>query len=141
MVPADLAEVAAIEVETLTPWTFSALQQELEIGGAIQLVAVNGEARLLGWCCGRVVPPEAELLKIAVEEKSRKCGVAGKLLEHLFLELEKQKVTDLFLEVRSNNQAALSFYEKHGFFHLGQRPNYYTNPPESAILLQKSFLK
>ena len=140
MIAADLAEVAAIEGENLSPWSISSLALDLEIQRAINFVAVTETlvGQILGWYSCRVIYPEGELLKIAVRKKNRECGVGHFLFEHLCHELQKRKVTSLFLEVRSNNSTALRFYEKHGFLPVGSRPGYYTDPPDSAIILSKS---
>ena len=138
MVKADLVGVSAIERETLSPWSAGSLAQELEIPQAIQLVAEASGTHVLGWCACRLVLPEAELLKITVKKKNRERGIGRSLLEYLFSDLQKRKVTSLFLEVRSNNRIALDFYEKHGFLHVGSRPGYYTDPPDSAMILKKN---
>ncbi len=135
---ADIAVVGAIECETFSPWSSLSLAQELEIPQAIQLVAEKAEDQVIGWCACRVISPEAELLKIAVRNANRKRGIGRFLFEHLFAELQKRKVTSLFLEVRSGNFTALDFYDKHGFLRVGSRPNYYTDPPDDAIILKKN---
>lgn len=138
MVKADLAGVAAIECETLSPWSAGSVAEELEIRPAIQLVAEGAEAQIFGWCACRVIWPEAELLKIAVKKMNRERGIGRSLLEQLFGELHKRKVTSLLLEVRSNNRVALDFYEQYGFLQVGSRPGYYTEPPDSAMILKKN---
>ncbi len=138
MAQADLGAVAAIERETFSPWSARSLAEELQIPRASQWVAESAEKEILGWYACREVWPEAELLKIAVKKTNRERGIGSFLLEHLFLELQKRKITCLFLEVRSGNRTALRFYEKNGFLHVGTRPGYYTDPPDSAMILKKN---
>lgn len=140
MTAADLAEVAVIEFESPSPWSEALLAQELEVRESIQFVAENSVSQVVGWCACRVILPEAELLKIAVKKKNRERGIGRFLLEFLFGELKKRKVTTLFLEVRSQNRIALYFYEAHGFFCVGSRPDYYLDPPDSAMILRKNLL-
>lgn len=140
MTQADLAGVAAIESESPSPWSKALLGQELVVRSSIQLVAESSGHQLLGWCACRVIHPEAELLKIAVKKKNRERGIGRFLLEFLFGELIKRKVTSLFLEVRSKNRTALNFYEGHGFFCVGSRPDYYVDPPDRAMNLRKNIL-
>lgn len=140
MTAADLAEVAAIESQSPSPWSEALLAQELEVYASIQLVAESFGHQLVGWCACRIICPEAELLKIAVKKKNRERGIGRFLLEFLLGELKKRKVTNLFLEVRSKNRAAFNFYEGHGFFCVGSRPDYYIDPPDSAMILRKNFL-
>jgi ribosomal-protein-alanine N-acetyltransferase len=138
MVKADLGGVRLIERETLSPWSAISIAQELEIPQAIQIVAEAPDTQIVGWCACRVIWPEAELLKIAVKKNNRKQGIGRLLVEHLVGELQKRKISSLFLEVRSNNYTALNFYHNHNFLHVGSRPGYYTDPPDSAMVLKKN---
>ena len=134
----DLFEVAAIECENISPWSLQLLSQELEIQQACQFVVEAPDAQIIGWCACRVIWPEAELLKIAVKKEHRVRGVGRILFKHLFDELQTRKVTSLFLEVRLGNRIALDFYKRHGFVRVGARPGYYTDPPDSAMILKKN---
>jgi ribosomal-protein-alanine acetyltransferase len=138
MVKADLGAVAAIEREAPSSWSARSLAEELQVSQANQGVAESAEKEILGWYACREVGPEAELLKIAVKKANRERGVGRFLLGHLFLELQKRKVACLFLEVRSGNRTAIRFYEKNGFLQVGVRPGYYTDPPDSALILKKN---
>ncbi len=127
-----------MEEENLSPWSVQSLTQELAVQQALQYVAEVPGGHLVGWCAGRVLQPDAELLKIAVRKKYRKGGIGGLLLQKLVDALQKRDITSLFLEVRTSNRAALGFYTKHGFLHVGSRPGYYTDPPGSAMILKKN---
>ncbi len=138
MVHADLDGVVAIEGEILSPWSAKALAEELEAQSAIQFVAEGPGAQIFGWCACRVIWPEAELLKIATKRTKRERGIGRSLLERLVDELQKREVTDLFLEVRSYNHVAINFYKRHGFHQVGSRAHYYSEPPDSAMILKKN---
>ena len=127
-----------MEEENLSPWSVQSLTEELAVQQALQYVAEVPGGHLIGWCVGRVLHPDAELLKIAVRKKFRKSGIGGLLLQKLVDALQKRDITSLFLEVRTSNRAALGFYTKHGFLHVGSRPGYYTDPPDSAMILKKN---
>jgi ribosomal protein S18 acetylase RimI-like enzyme len=44
-------------------------------------------------------------------------------------------VSELTLEVRASNRAALGFYRAQGFEETGRRPRYYADPEEDAVLM------
>ncbi len=140
MVEEGVAEIFAIEQATLSPWTPAMLCSELKITGGKQLVAVVPSDKIVGWCCCRLIPPEAELLKIAVDGAVRRSGIGCLLFNFLRVELMKNHISTLFLEVRSGNRSALKFYRKNNFFKIGQRPNYYSNPDDDALILQHKFI-
>lgn len=135
--PADLAGVERIEVENPSPWSMVALSQEVAVPGSLHLVVIAGD-RPVAWCACRLVPPEAELLKIAVAGGSRRQGFAGMLLVRLGELLATENIARLFLEVRANNLPALSLYGKHGFVEVGLRRNYYADPADDALIMAKT---
>lgn len=137
MRPKDLGAVYEIEHETPSPWSLASLKQELQVGRGRQFVAESSDRRILGWCACRLLWPEAELLKIAVTAGERKKGVGTSLLQHLIGELQGQSYSGLFLEVRANNEPALSFYERHGFLRVGVRSRYYSEPVDDALILKR----
>lgn len=138
MLARDLDRVAAIESQTLSPWSIRFLKDEMLAINGIQCVAETESLGVIGWCAARRITPESELLKIAVDEKYRGRGVANSLLSWLTNELVLCHVNTLFLEVRSQNYAALKFYQKNGFLQVGERRNYYANPLDNALVFQKN---
>ena len=144
MIEADACVVERIEKQTLSPWSQSSLLSELQQDRGVVLVAeaavgtcIVKPSQILGWCACRFFAPEAELLKISVNQTSRREGIASQILNHLERFLVSRDVRTLFLEVRSQNQIALNFYTKSAFLQVGKRSGYYKNPEDSALIFQK----
>ena len=76
------------------------------------------------------IPPEREILNLAVARKFRGVGIATALLQH---ELKRQ--ARHFLEVRESNVAAQTLYRKCGFVEVSRRSGYYEFPAEAAIVM------
>jgi len=57
------------------------------------------------------------------------------LLGRVLDEARRKQATAAFLEVRSENSPAQALYEKCGFKAIATRPNYYTDPPEDAVVM------
>lgn len=132
----DLVSIQTIEQISYSPYSLSQLSAELHQKNSLVLVAVSGQT-VIGWCAGRLIPPEAELLKIAVHPDYRRQGVAAILLDYLEKKLAGNTVTDVYLEVRSMNEAAVKFYLKFGFFQVGLRKKYYSSPQDDALIYKK----
>ncbi len=79
---------------------------------------------------------DAELIRIAVEPGLRRQGIGEQLLNDLLQEVKKRDIHDIFLEVRSGNEAAIGLYTKAGFVNAGIRKGYYSNPAEDAIIMR-----
>ncbi len=137
----DVPIVADIEIEHVSPWTAEQIGGEQQKSAAICLVAENKEQEVIGWCCGRLVAPEAELLKIAVSKGWQRKGIASLLLFQFAAICTERGAKKSFLEVRSANMPARKLYKQHGWHREGIRKQYYTNPRDDAILLSCSLGK
>lgn len=80
------------------------------------------------------VAGEAEILRIAVAQELRKCGVGDAILTQFRNECTKNNIGCIHLEVRQSNIAAISLYIKHGFKQVGVRRAYYSDNGEDAVL-------
>ena len=101
----------------------------------IALVAEDG-GLVAGFLVASVVAPEAELETIAVAPDAQRRGLGGMLLEALLVELRGSQVSELILEVRASNGAALGLYRGRGFTECGKRVRYYADPVEDALLMR-----
>lgn len=132
-----ISQIAELEKSCIPGgWSEKAFEQALENPNALIFAAVCG-GEVVGFLNGSYVLDEAELLNIAVSEKSRKSGIAGMLVTAFEDELRKLGVKTVYLEVRDGNTPARKLYEKHGFTQNGLRKNYYSSPVENAVLMMK----
>lgn len=65
------------------------------------------------------------LLKLAVEEKLRRTGLAKQLLAQIKSYMPKNKIERIYLEVEIDNYPAISFYENQSFTQLEITKNFY----------------
>lgn len=77
-------------------------------------------------------PSESEILTLAVAPPFRRQGIARTLLETFLRRVQGT----VYLEVRASNQTAQKFYKSLGFESITERPEYYSAPCESAIVLK-----
>ena len=84
------------------------------------------------------VPPELQILRLAVRPEWRKQGLAQFMLEQLEIEAKSANLESIWLEVSSANKAATALYSKKGFQVTGIRKNYFRNPLGDALLLKKN---
>ena len=95
------------------------------------------DGRVIGYVGSQSVPPEADVMNLAVAPDCRKKGIGRALMTALIAQLRSRGVTALFLEVRVGNLPAQSLYQSLGFVEVGRRPKYYVNPIEDALILRK----
>ncbi len=134
----DIAEIAAIEKECIpNGWSEKGFSDWLQNKNTVIFKAVQN-SEIIGFANGSWVLDEAELLNIAVVEKSRRNGIAQMLFDALENYFKEQNAEKIFLEVREKNQSAINFYEKNGFEKNGLRKNYYSNPTDNGVLMMKN---
>ena len=104
---------------------------------SIGLAAIlENSGQVVGYVCAQSVVDEAEILVLGVAPEYRGQGFGQSLLTELISVLKAGGCASLFLEVRFNNQAAVSLYQKMGFVQTGIRKGYYADNGEDARLLQ-----
>ena len=84
---------------------------------------------------------EIDIIEIGVIKEQRRQGVAYKLVSHLQKHCIKNGIRKIFLGVAENNIAAISLYEKTGFYKIGIRHVFTVSGGGSIFLcdsLQKS---
>jgi ribosomal-protein-alanine acetyltransferase len=136
--PEDVSVVMEILEESETAAAWSALSFT-EMLGSTRVLALGSEGAesLTGFLFARQVSDQAELLNIAVRKNARRKGAGSALLSAALNEFRKRGIARVFLEVRESNQAAVSFYRKHGFSASGRRRAYYRDPVEDALGMEK----
>ena len=135
MTAADVPSVAALEKLCFSdPWSVSSIASELDNPLSLWLVWEEDGAAAAYLGVQRV-PPQADVMNVAVSPALRRRGIA----RALFAELERRlpEIEELFLEVRASNYGAIALYRTLGFEQVGRRPNYYLDPREDALILRK----
>ena len=139
MVLTDLDTVVALEQNIFPdPWSYNAFKEQVEDKGWGGFVA-ESECGIIGYACYYIAAMESHLTNIAVTEDFRRKSVAKLLLDNIFKVVKEQKCEFLLLEVRPSNKSAITFYEKYDFKLLYQRPRYYRNPLEDALVMVHYF--
>lgn len=127
---------ALLRLETLCfsdPWSEEGLASQLSAESGETVVALlDGNA--VGYLAMTLIPPEAEVCRVAVDPICRRMGIGRRLLSDFF---ERHPETEsVFLEVRESNLAARGLYGALGFAKVGSRRRYYTNPTEDAVVMK-----
>lgn len=142
----DLLEVVEIEESCgLSRWGWSAYHNELKDGnGGLMLVVRSASAdgkRLAAFIVSRLVADELHVNNIAVRPTYRRKGIGGALLKRVLDVGALVGAGMAVLEVRDSNKSAQALYEHYGFQVAGRRKDYYSNPPEDALIMRMDICK
>jgi ribosomal-protein-alanine N-acetyltransferase len=140
--PDQIDTVLAIEDASFTsPWTREMYLSELENRNVSYcFLASPGDGPAVGFCSFWRVLDELHINNLAVLPEYRRQGIATELLTFVLKEGARLGAGRATLEVRRSNTPALMLYERFGFTVSGLRRDYYTNPPEDALILWKDQL-
>lgn len=127
----DLADASAIYGRCFgDDWPESSLRGLLRTPGTWGLMAVDGSP--VGFVLARVVAREGEILTIGVDPAHQRRGV-GRHLMLAAIALARPHADAFFLEVGTDNPAALTLYSALGFHQVGLRKDYYRRPNNTRV--------
>jgi [ribosomal protein S18]-alanine N-acetyltransferase len=134
MQPADLTEVLKIENSCFSlPWPAEAFDEHPHSRAFV----LTDEGTLRSYIIYHLIPPEGIIINFATAPDFRRKGFGMELLEKTLTQIQKQGVRTFYLDVRISNISAQKIYRHFGFSKLGIRKNYYSQPPEDALVMVK----
>ena len=134
---ADIPAVDQLE-STLFPsdhWSVEQWWRELAAEHTHYWVAQLHE-RIIGYCGLSAQLPDADIQTIAIEAQHQGNGLGGLLLDSMLVAASELSIQFIFLEVRADNQAAISLYNSRYFNRISERLKYYPDG-ETAIIMRR----
>ncbi|HET8643170.1 MAG TPA: ribosomal protein S18-alanine N-acetyltransferase [Pseudonocardiaceae bacterium] len=139
---ADVVRCAELERELFPgddPWRESAFATELAAGHYYRAARTDG-GELVGYAglavTGRPPRAQAEVHTIGVDPRWWRRGVGRRLLRDLLHRADELGATT-FLEVRTDNDAAIALYAVEGFEVVGVRRRYYRPSGADAYTMRR----
>jgi len=144
---ADLGEVQAIDrISFSMPWPSSAYLYELksnplsllwvaEQALPVETGLTENQRRIAGMIVVWLILDEAHIATIAVHPELRNRGIAQNLLATAIKASIHKGMRKATLEVRANNTIAQRLYRRFRFEVVGQRPRYYRDNQEDALIM------
>jgi len=125
--PGDAAILARLHGQAFPrPWQEAAFRALLAAPGVCGLTAAPQRSeRAAGVILTRAAGGEAEILTLAVEKTARLRGCGRALVKAALERLQADGAVHVFLEVASDNAAAIALYDGFSFARAGVRPGYY----------------
>ncbi|ADQ03880.1 ribosomal-protein-alanine acetyltransferase [Caldicellulosiruptor owensensis OL] len=135
MTEKDIDMVHEIEILSFSvPWSKESFIDEIKNKNAIYYV-YEEDSKVWGFAGMHHIVDEGHITNIAVHPQKRGQGIGRLLLSALISYAKENGLVGLTLEVRSKNYVAISLYKSLGFIQEGIRKNYYSDPPDDAIIM------
>ena len=136
----DADEIYEIENKSFKySWSISQINSEL-IREKNYNICIKENNKLLAYAFCRIEVDFLEIMKIATRELLRRKGLANLIILELNNFCIRREINKIFLDVNSNNFAAINFYRKNGFKTDSIRKKYYQKSNEDAILMSKKII-
>ncbi len=135
MTEEDIDTTMSIEIICFaTPWSRTSFLNELDKTYGLPLVAML-DGNLVGYIIAWFVEDEIHIVNVAVHPDFRRQGIGEWMMNEVIC--DHPGITWVGLEVRQSNVAAITLYEKLGFYQVGIRKNYYAQEGEDAVMMMK----
>ena len=143
---AEVSDVDAImRLETATfptdAWSRDVMLAELASPHTLYVV-VHSDDKLVAYA-GLSAPSgaeQADIQTIAVDDTHRRLGIGTLLVQQLLDAATARGAREVFLEVRADNPAARTLYERHGFAEVAVRPRYYQPDGVDAVVMRATIV-
>jgi ribosomal-protein-alanine N-acetyltransferase len=140
-----MADIMAVhEIDRLSfpiPWSENTYKYEIQENRSSHMNVVeikyNGQNRVIGYVGFWFIIDEAHISTIAVHPEFRNQGIGELLLKWTLKAADKLEARIITLEVRVSNQTAIRLYTKYQFEIVGNRPRYYRDNNEDALLMTR----
>jgi ribosomal-protein-alanine N-acetyltransferase len=142
----DLARVIVLERAIPEAPHWGEAEYAAAVGGGgdylrRRLFVAASDGVVIGFAVGKVAGDLAELESVAVDLRMRRGGVGRALCEAVSEWCRKERAAAVELEVRSVSAGAIGLYRGLGFGTVGQRPRYYSEPVDDALLMRLDLQK
>ncbi len=133
----DLEEIFSMQNNYIkNPVSFATMQEDFNNKSYIYIVAKKNK-KIIGYLEFSYVLEDADIISTAIQEEYRGNNIFANMLSFGENILKEKNVLNIFLEVRKSNFSAIKAYTKNNFVEISNRKNYYQNPVEDAIIMNK----
>ncbi|HTW01216.1 MAG TPA: ribosomal protein S18-alanine N-acetyltransferase [Streptosporangiaceae bacterium] len=140
MTAADLEAVLGLELSLFgeEAWSRQMLEAELaeQPRSRYYLIAAD-DGVVTGYAGLLVAANQADVLTLAVAADRQGQGTGSALLDALLAEAQLRGCTEVFLEVRTDNDRAQHLYRSRGFRQIGIRKGYYQPSGTDALVMRR----
>lgn len=133
----DIDRLVEIEKFFPNPWPLEAFFIEFE-GEHSKTIGLEVDDKLIGYMFYSDYLDEININHFAIHPEYRRQGYASDIMNELIRKMKKKQI--IYLEVHTENTAAINLYKKFGLEILYTRKNYY-GLGEDAYIMQKGNLE
>lgn len=138
----DLDSIIGIE-KRITQFTMKKSQYAAEFLNPLShfhVACIPETGEIIGYFIFWIIEDILEIHQITVSPEHQRKGIGSLLMQFLLNHAKQKRISDIFLEVRQSNTAAIQFYQRFGLKKKSLRKNYYQNPIENGLVFRKKLM-
>jgi [ribosomal protein S18]-alanine N-acetyltransferase len=119
------------------PWSIRTFWSELAgVPETRHYIVAEDGGDIVGYAGLATAADQGDVQTVAVRQDRQGSGLGRRLLEGLLDEARQRRVREVFLEVRADNVAAQTLYERAGFTAVNRRRGYYQPSGTDAVVMR-----
>tara|TARA_Y100000590_G_scaffold266442_1_gene299268 strand:- start:2790 stop:3299 length:510 start_codon:yes stop_codon:yes gene_type:complete len=141
----DITEVIAINYKTLPEHYSNSFFMELLLDSPETFIVAEIDNKIIGYIMCRVeygfsilrkmsLARKGHVVSFAILEEYRLKGIGKKIVEQAIEGMKVKKCNEAYLEVRTDNQAAIRLYENFGFSKIATLNAYYKDGKNAFLM-------
>ena len=138
--PTDIFSVIKLANNSLTeqynPSLFNHFYETCPQG----LIVAEQHHKIIGFIVGvKITQDTTRILMLAVSEKYRRQNIGSMLLTKFLEKTLEENIKQISLEVKTDNEKAIKFYQKHGFKITDEIQGFYQNGEDAYLMKKKRY--
>lgn len=134
---ADLPQILTLEQQLFTsPWNEEQFLYEMTQNPYAHLYVIEDMGMIMGYMDYWITFEVAQLANIATAPSFQRKGFARQMMERMIVDCEAALCENITLEVRVDNEAAKTLYERYGFIEVGLRKQYYEDGCDAFLMIK-----
>lgn len=114
--------------------SYDSLKDDLNNNNKVYFIAKTEDNSIIGFIGISLLVDHIDIDYILVKDGFKRKYIASSLLQHVVKYCKDKNISDIFLEVRISNKAAINLYKKFDFEHISTRKSYYPDNKEDALI-------
>jgi len=133
----ELSEIVDIDKEVFEQFWDRKRYESIVNNPQYTIHKIWAAKKIVGFAVSLDMIDTLEVIRIGVFNSCKRHGYGQKLMQKIESQAWKLNKPNIFLEVRSKNEAAINLYKKLGFEVVTIRKNYYSNDMDDALVMRK----
>lgn len=130
----DAPYIADISMQVFGERNVEKIERDIENPNYVYYVLLNDSDMIVSYMSLMLTTLDADVLMVVTDRHNRGKGYASVLMKEVLSSLKQKGISDVYLEVRENNDIARKLYKRFGFEPVSIRKKYYDGTIDGIVM-------